>query len=250
MTTYTTPHLANGLSDRNVRSSEKESNTTRARTATPVYKTAAVSDEGALLADAHTPDWQPNKSGGVPKVAIGVLGAALIGAAAVAALMLAPSDKVTKTVNPAPIATAATQDAAASAATTDAATDAAVSQMNQQAPAAGPATAAPATTDDTSAQAATPAPVARTPVITAPVARVPHRTHEAPVPVVTPPVNAMPAPVVTPAQPVVTPSPAPQQPDSTAPAMQQIPAAPTVTPATPANPAPTPDTGSNPGGNQ
>jgi hypothetical protein len=267
MTTYTPPHFANGLSDRNVRPSEKESNTRRARTVTPVYPAAAVNDEGAILADAYTPDWQPQKAKGMPKAAIGVFGAAVIGGIAVAALMLAPADKVTKNVVPDPIAAAAAQNtsSASTLANADqqtAAADAAVSQIDRQAPAAGPA----ANADNAAMQAAvhpTPAPVVQAPAISTPAARVSHRAvapataapaTTAPATDSAPAVNAVPAPVVAPDA-VTTPSPTPASPDTPPAAMQQTPAAPTVVPAPPAptadpTPAPaTPDSGSTPAGN-
>ncbi len=234
MTTYTTPQFANGLPDRNVRS-ERES-FDRTRPAAAVNRTAGVSGEGPALAAGPTPDWQPGASKGVPKAAIGALGAALVGGVALAIVLMAPSNKVTKTVMPDPVA----QAAAANAATqkSNEATDAAVKRMNDQAPAAG--TAAPVdlavTTEQRAAPDAVPAPVQAVipqapPVANAPVAHPPR--HAAPV--------AKPAPVVTPDAPAAaTPSVEPQ-----APAMQQTPAAPTVTPEAP-KPAPVQSTPATP----
>lgn len=231
MTTYTTPHFATGLPDRNVRS---ESSQVRPRPATAAtYRTAGVSDEAAALADGPTPDWQPGASSkGVPKAAIGALGAALVGGVALAIVLLAPSNKVTKPVLPDPVA-----QAAATAKAPDA-TAAATEQMTQQPPAAG-------ITADAPAAVAVPAPVqavipSAPPVANAAVARVPRHAPEA---VATPRVAPQPkaaAPVVTPDVPAaaVTP-PADVQP----PAMQQTPPAPTVAPSDPSPaPAATPDT--------
>ena len=123
MTTYTTPQFATGITDRNLRS---EPTINRARPATAAtYRTAGVTNESALMADGQTPDWQPGAAkGGVPKAAIGAMGAALVGGIALAIVLMAPSNKVTKQVLPDPIA----QAAAANTATekSDAATEAAV----------------------------------------------------------------------------------------------------------------------------
>ena len=239
MTTYTTPHFATGLPDRNVRSESGN----RARPATAAtYRTAGVSNEAAVLADGPTPDWQPGASKGVPKAAIGALGAALVGGIALAVVLMAPSNKVTKQVLPDPIAQATANNAATQKANDS--TEAAVGSMDKQAPAAGGDAAAMQQAAPAAADAAVPAPVqavvpAAPPVVNAPVARV--AKHPA-APVATPkvapqPVQSAPAvaPDVTPA-PVVTP-PADVQP----PAMQQTPDTTTVTPLAPA-PAPTPDT--------
>ena len=246
MTTYTTPQFATGASDRALN---------RARPASAAtYRTAGVSNEAAILADGPTPDWQPGVAkGGVPKAAIGALGAALVGGIALAIVLLAPSNKVTKQVMPDPIAQATAQNNAAQKSVDS--SDAAVNELNSNAPAAGNATAAkdasatqpaavPATTATPAAAAAVPAPVQSvtpdaTPVANAPVARV-QKHAAAPVARAVPqPTPAAPAaPVVTPdvpAAPSVTP-PA----DVQAPAMQQTPDTPTVTPSTPA-PTPTPD---------
>ncbi len=236
MTTYTTPHFATGVPDGNVRPNPAPA---RARPATAApYRTAGVTNEAALMAEGQTPDWQPGASKGVPKVAIGALGAALVGGVALAIVLMAPSNKVTKPVLPDPIAQAAATNAA-TAKSTDS-TDAAVNQMDKQAPAAGvePTTSqAASTATDPAPAAAVPAPVeavvpAAPPVVNAPVARVPKAKAKATPRIVTP------APVATPDVPArtVTP-PADVQP----PAMQQTPDAPTMTPSTPA-PVPTPDT--------
>jgi len=253
MTTYTTPHFATGVSDRNLR---PEPTTSRARPASAaLYRTAGVSNEAAMLADGPTPDWQPGVAkGGVPKVAIGALGAALVGGAALAIVLLAPSNKVVKQVTPDPIATASAQNAAAQK-SVDAST-AAVNELDKNPPAAGNAAAATdaATTDtrtttattttkvDTTPALAVPAPVKAVIPHEAPVANAPvAREHHAKTTVTTP--RAAPQPQQT--APAVTPEaqtpPAPVQ----APAMQQTPENPTVTPAptpapTPEMPAPTP----------
>ena len=235
MTTYTTPHFATGVSDGNVRPAP-----TRARTASAApYRTAGVTNEAALMAEGQTPDWQPGASKGVPKAAIGALGAALVGGVALAIVLMAPSNKVTKQAMPDPIAQAAATNAAAAKSADG--TDAAVDQMDKQAPAAGaePTTSqAASAAADTAPAAAVPAPVeavvpAAPPVANAPVARAPkaHATPRVatPAPVVTPDTPDVPAQTVTP--------PADIQP----PAMQQTPDSSTVSPSTPA-PAPTPDT--------
>jgi hypothetical protein len=240
MTTYTTPHFATGPSDRNVRTESLN----RARPASAAtYRTAGVSDEAAALADGPTPDWQPGASKGVPKAAIGALGAALVGGVALAIVLMAPSNKVTKQVMPDPIAQATAQTAAAQKSVDS--TDAAVSQMENQAPAAGNVAATDAANAAAAATAAqpavVPAPVQSVtpdapPVATAPVARVPRHTvapRVAPQPVQN-------APVVTPDAPAPTVTPPA---DVQAPAMQQTPDAPTVTPSVPMpTPTPTPDT--------
>jgi hypothetical protein len=241
MTTYTTPHFATGLPDRNVRSESGN----RARPASAAtYRTAGVSDEAAVLADGPTPDWQPGASKGVPKAAIGALGAALVGGVALAIVLMAPSNKVTKQVLPDPIAQATASNTATQKANES--TEAAVSSMDKLAPAAGTDAAAtqqaaPAATDTT-----VPAPVQAViptapPVANAPVARV---TKHPVAPVATPkvaPHAVQSAPVVTPD---VAPAPAVTPPaDVQPPAMQQTPDTTTVTPLAPAPaPAPTPDT--------
>ena len=236
MTTYTTPHFATGLPDRNVRSESGN----RARPATAAtYRTAGVSDEAAVLADGPTPDWQPGASKGVPKAAIGALGAALVGGIALAIVLMAPSNKVvTKQVLPDPIAQATASNAATQKANDS--TEAAVSSMDKLAPAAGTDAAATQQAAPAATDTAVPAPVqavipTEPPVANAPVARAtkhpvtpkvaPHPVQNAPA--VTP--DVAPAPVVTP--------PADVQP----PAMQQTPDTTTVTPLAPA-PEPTPDT--------
>jgi hypothetical protein len=251
MTTYTTPHFANGVSDRNLRP-EPSINRTRPASAAP-YRTAGVSNEAAMLADGPTPDWQPGVAkGGVPKVAIGALGAALVGGVALAIVLMAPSSKVVKPVQPDPIATASAQNAAAQK-SVDSST-AAVNELEKNPPAAGstpatPETAAATETKTTTAttttkvdsapELAVPAPVKAVtphapPVANAPVAREHHakatvaEPRVAPQPQHTAPDVAAPAPAVTPPA------------DVQAPAMQQTPDTPTVTPAP--TPAPTPDT--------
>jgi hypothetical protein len=245
MTTYTTPHFATGIPDRSNVRPDPALNRARTASAAP-YRTAGVTNEAALMSDGQTPDWQPGVSKGVPKAAIGALGAALVGGVALAIVLMAPSNKVTKQVMPDPIAQAAA-DNTAPAKSADASTDVAVNQMDKEAPAAGN-TAAAATTSTAAtaagAEPVAPAPVQAVipdapPVTNAPVA---HVTKAKAAPVATPRVAPQPvqsAPVVTPdttITPTVTP-PADVQP----PAMQQTPETPTVTPSTPA-PAPTPDT--------
>ena len=238
MTTYTTPHFATGLPDRTVRTESGD----RARPATAAtYRTAGISNEAAVLADGPTPDWQPAASKGVPKAAIGALGAALVGGVALAIVLMAPSNKVTKQVLPDPVAQASAQNAAAEKSV--ASTEAAVNEMEKSAPAAGNAAAADATaaTQQPAPVAAIPAPVQAViphapPVANAPVAHLPKHTVA---PKAAPqPVQSAPAvmPEVTPT-PVVTP-PADVQP----PAMQQTPETSTVTPLVPTPAQPTPDT--------
>ena len=240
MTTYTTPHFATGNSDRNVRP-EPALNRARPASAAP-YRTAGVTNEAALMSDGQTPDWQPGAAKkGVPKAAIGALGVAIIGGAALAIVLLSPSDKVTKQVMPDPIAQATAQNTAAQKSVDSSA--AAVDQLNNNPPAAGDASSTQQPAAATAAPApAVPAPVQAAipdapPVVNAPVARVHHTP--APAPRVAPQPVQQSAPAVTPdppAAPVVTP-PADVQP----PAMQQTPDTPTVTPSAP-TPAPTPDT--------
>jgi hypothetical protein len=250
MTTYTTPHFATGLPDGNLRPESWQ----RARPADAApYRTAGVSNEAAAeaaaYADGPTPDWQPGVSRGVPKAAIGALGAALVGGVALAIVLMAPSNKVSRpaSTNPAAQATASNDAGQRS-------TDAAIGQMDQQAPAAGTRAAADATAAQQAAPAAAtlapaaPAPAqavtpAAPPVAQAPVARAPKHApaaRVAPVPVhdetpaVTP--DAAPAPMVAPPA------------DVRPPAMQQTPDTTTVTPSLPA-PAPTapaPDTPASP----
>jgi hypothetical protein len=241
MTTYTTPHFANGPSDRNVRPASESLNRARPAPAAATHRTAGVSNEGAALAQGPTPDWQPGAAkGGVPKAAIGALGAALVGGVALAIVLMAPSNKVSKQVASDPIAqNAVTQKSVDS-------TDAAVKQLDDQAPAAGAAADATAAQQraqdatDAAQPAAAPAVIPQAaPVANAPVARMPRHT----VAPVAPP-RVAPQPVQTQEQaPVVAPA---VQAQPQAPAMQQIPDAPTVTPSVPtpapADPAPAPAT--------
>ena len=227
MTTYTTPQFATGHSD--LRS---EPSRTRPASAAS-YRTAGVSNEAAAMQAGQTPDWQPGASKGVPKAAIGAMGAALVGGVALAIVLMAPSNKVVKHVQPDPIAQAQADNAAA--AKSVAATDAAVDQLDKNAPAAGEAASQAVLAAPEASAAAVPAPVQNVipdapPVAKAPVARVPKHTAA---PRSTPQHDT---PAATTDTPAVTP-PADVQP----PAMQQTPAAPTVTPSVP-TPAPTPDT--------
>lgn len=246
MTTYNTPQFATGPSD-------LRSETPRTRTAPAAnYRTAGVSNEAAAMRDGQTPDWQPGASKGVPKAAIGALGAALVGGVALAIVLMAPSNKVVKHVQPDPIAQAQAENAAAQK--TVASADAAVSELDKNAPAAGNAASQAAqAAQEASAvaaqAAAIPAPVQAAvpdapPVATAPVA---HPPKHVATPRVAPQRSAPPAaaktdvptPVDTPA---VTPVETPQA-DVQPPAMQQTPDTTTVTPTVP-TPAPstTPDT--------
>ena len=93
MTTYTTPHPATG-------SSNPRSDMPRIRPASAAtHRTADASMRGG-----PTPGWQPGASKGVPKAAVGVVGAALVGGIALAITLLAPSSKVVKHAQPDPIA--------------------------------------------------------------------------------------------------------------------------------------------------
>ena len=235
MTTYTTPHFATGNSDLR---SEPPLTRTRPASAAP-YRTAGVSNEAAVMADGPTPDWQPAAAkGGVPKAAIGALGAALVGGAALAIVLLAPSNKVTKQVQPDPIAQASAQK------TVDPA-DAAVTELDKNAPAAGTtADSQAAAAAQQASAAAVPAPVQNVipdapPVVNAPVARLPRHVTPTPRPAAE---RTAPAPTPdVPAQSVTPPA------DVQPPAMQQTPDTTTVTPSVPATPpAPTPDTGTAP----
>jgi hypothetical protein len=243
MTTYTTPHFATGPSDLR---SEPPPTRTRPASAAP-YRSAGVSNEAAVMADGPTPDWEPGVSkGGVPKAAIGALGAALVGGAALAIVLLAPGNQATRHLQPGPVAQAAAQNSAAQK-TVDSA-DAAVNQLDQSAPAAGETAASQAAAAAQQASvaaaqaAAVPAPTQNAipdapPVADAPVARAPR--HIAPTPRPAPAAERT-APAPTPDLPArsVTP-PADVQP----PAMQQTPDTTTVTPSAPATPpAPAPDT--------
>lgn len=232
MTTYNTPHFATGNSD--LRS--EPSRTRPASAAT--YRSAGVTNEAAVMRDGPTPDWQPGASRGVPKAAIGAVGAALVGGIALAVVLMAPSNKVTKVVQPDPIAQSRAGNDAAQKPV--ASTDAAVGELDRNAPAAGNAASQAALAAQEAsaiaAQATAPAPVQNavpdaSPVANAPVAHAPRHVstpRPAPAAAKTP---DTPAPAVTP--------PAAVQP----PAMQQTPDTPTVTPSEPA-PAPstTPDT--------
>lgn len=177
MTTYTTPHFATGSSDRNVR---PEPSLNRARPASAAtYRTAGVTNEAALMSDGQTPDWQPGVSKGVPKAAIGAIGAALVGGVALAIVLLSPSNKVTKQVMPDPIAQATAQNVAAQKSVDS--SDAAIQDINSNPPAAGSTAATDAAAAAATQQAATPA---AAPVVPAPVQAV---TPDAP-PVVNAPV--------------------------------------------------------------
>jgi len=234
MTTYNTPQFATGNSD-------LRSETPRTRPASAAtYRTAGVSSEAAAMRDGQTPDWQPSASKGVPKAAIGAVGAALVGGVALAIVLMAPSNKVVKHVQPDPIAQAQAANAATQKSV--ASTDAAINELDKNAPAAGNAGAAAAEAASTAATqaAAVPAPVQAAvpeapPVVTAPVARAP---KHAPTSRVAPQHGAA-AKTDVPADTGAVTPPA----DVQAPAMQQTPDTPTVTPSVPAPaPTPTPDT--------
>jgi len=234
MNTYNTPQFATGNSD--VRTETPRTRPASAAT----YRTAGVSNEAAAMRVGQTPDWQPGASKGVPKAAIGAVGAALVGGVALAIVLMAPSNKVTKHVQPDPIAQAQAENAAAQKSV--ASTDAAVNELEKNPPAAGNAAALAA--QDASAAAATQAAVPAqdvkpdaTPAPTAPVApSARHVTTQR----VAPQRSAPPAAKTdTPADAPATTPPA----DVQAPAMQQTPDTPTVTPSEPAPaPSPTPDT--------
>ena len=253
MTTYQTPHFATGPSV-NAPRSEPTFNRTRPASAAP-YRTAGVTNEAALMADGQTPDWQPGVSKGVPKAAIGALGAALVGGVALAIVLMAPSNKVVKQAQPDPIAQATAQNADAQR--TVASADAAVNDLEKNPPAAGATTAAQPTVPEAApaatataapavppvVQGATPEarPVANAPVAHAARQPAPARPAAAPQAERTAPAATPDAPAQAPA-PVVTP-PA----DVQAPATQQTPDTPTVTPTEPTPaPAQTPDTGNAP----
>jgi len=265
MTTYTTPHFATGGNAR----PEPSLNRARPDSGAP-YRTAGVTNEAAAMAamaDGRTADWQPGVSqGGVPKAAIGVLGAALVGGVALAIVLMAPSNKVVKHVQPDPIAQATAENQAAQKSVDS--TSAAVNEMEKNAPAAGnlPANADATATDtktttstattkvDTSTAPAAPAPVQAVIPHAPPVVHEQHEHHAkattsttrvAPQPQqqAAPQPQQQVAPTVAPAVTPDVPAPAPvvtPPADVQAPAMQQTPDAPTVTPAP--TPAPTPDT--------
>ena len=239
MTTYDTPHFATGNSD--LRSATPR---TRPASAAP-YRTAGATTEAAAMRDGPTPDWQPGASRGVPKAAIGAVGAALVGGIALAIVLMAPSNKVTKAAQPGQVVAQAKAEND-TAQKSLAATDAAVNELDRNAPAAGNAASQAAqAAQEASAvatQAAVPAPAQNVvpdapPVANAPVAHAPkHATPSRAAPQHTAPAAAK---TDTSAD---TPAATPPA-DVQAPAMQQTPDTPTVTPSVPA-PAPTttPDT--------
>ena len=251
MTTYTTPNVSSGLTDRGVRNVSGNEQINGAprdlrdlRGPAPGVRrepSLAAAPGPVDVAAVRTADWSPGGTRGVPKAAIGVVGAALVGGVALALVLIGPGDKVVKPASQTVAMAPAAHGPAASAATADPTVDNAVAQMDQQPTAAGPTAAtAPADTsagDDASTQP-TPAPVA--------ARAAPKADKPAPVPRATTHHSAA---TQAPAhgaddQAVVTPSTDAQQPSSQAPAMQQTPAAPTVTPDTPH--APAPDQGATP----
>jgi hypothetical protein len=128
MSTYNTPQKSNGVSGRSARVALDKETVARAR-ATP---------------------WEPGAASGAPRVLVGLVGAGLIGAVAVAIVLLSPSH-VAKPVHADPAAV--TQPAPAAAAAPSAETLAA--QMNAEPAAAGkaadtptPSAAKPAPADD------------------------------------------------------------------------------------------------------
>jgi hypothetical protein len=257
MTTYTTPNVSSGLTDRGVRDvsgTEQINDNGAARDLRDLRgpvpddrrEPSLAAARGPVdVAGVRTAEWSPGGTRGVPKAAIGVVGAALVGGVALALVLIGPGDKVVKPASQAVAMAPASQGPAASAATADPTVDNAVAQLDQQPTAAGPAAAAaPADTaaqDDASTQA-TPAPAPAPAAAKAPNAEAP-----APAPRATThrsTATRTPADDAANRQPVATPSTDAQQPSSQAPAMQQTPAAPTVTPDTPSTPAP--DQGATP----
>jgi len=240
MTTYDTPHFATGNSD--LRS---ETPRTRPASAAP-YRTAGVATEAAAMRDGPTPDWQPGASKGVPKAAIGAVGAALVGGVALAIVLMAPSNKVTKPAQPGSVVAQAKAENDA-AQKSVAATDAAVNELDRNAPAAGNAAsqavqAAQEASAAAAAQAAVPAPLQTAVPEAPPVADVPvaHAPRHGTTPRVAPQHTA-PAAAKTDTS-ADTPAATPPA-DVQAPAMHQTPDTPTVTPSVPATaPATTPDT--------
>jgi len=146
MTTYTTPHLATGNSD-------LRSEPPRTRPAPAgVRRSAGIPQEAAEMRDGRTPDWQPGASKGVPKAAVGALGAALVGGIALAVVLMAPSNKVVRHAQPDPIAQARAGNDAAAAAPAN--VQAPATQQTPDTSTVTPSTPAPAapTTPDTPAQ--------------------------------------------------------------------------------------------------
>jgi hypothetical protein len=103
MTTYTPPHPATAHAN-------PRPDMPRIR---PARRAVGASNETDALRDGPTPGWQPGASKGVPKAAVGVAGAALVGGVALALMLLAPSAKVVKHAQPDPIAEARAGNAAA-----------------------------------------------------------------------------------------------------------------------------------------
>ncbi|MBW8757605.1 MAG: hypothetical protein JF586_08350 [Burkholderiales bacterium] len=192
------------------------------------------------MRDGPTPDWQPGASKGVPKAAIGAVGAALVGGVALAIVLMAPSNKVTKSAQPGPVVAQAKAENDA-AQKSVAATDAAVSELDRNAPAAGNAASPVAQAVQAASAVAVPAPaqnvVPDTSEANPPVAHAPrHATASRAAPQRTAPAAAK---TDTSAD---TPAATPPA-DVQAPAMHQTPDTPTVTPSVPATaPTTTPDT--------
>ena len=266
MTTYSTPHFANGLPDRNVRpATGTESNNFHARDASLRAPLASATRPPSACQRAGRRNGSRTATRAFPKAAIGVLGAALIGGLAVAARPAVAGQPChaerhagcRRRRRAAEFRCATAPVAKAAANGTDA-----VTRMDEE-PAVGGNTAAADTapTQSSAQPAAAPAPVAA-PVAPATVAPTVARHLRAPggapivapAPVVTPPADTVAKPHV-PDRSVIAPAPAMPQPEPAAPAMQQTPDATTLTPSMPApaptEPAPvTPDAGSSPGGNQ
>lgn len=265
MTTTTTPNVSPGLSDRGVRdvSGDEPIHRAPATAAGPRdlrdLRDPALGErrEPALdapagpvdVAGVRTAEWAPGGVHGVPKAAIGVLGAALVGGVALAIVLIGPGDKVVKPASQSVAMAPAAPGPAASAATADPTVNNAIEQMNQQPSAAGPGAAAAAQDASAAGDASTPAvPAAQaTPPAPAPATARAEKggkptqrpTHHAAATQAPPPAAA-----ATGDQAVATPSTTPQPSQPPAPAMQQTPAAPTVNADTP--PAPAPEPGATP----
>jgi hypothetical protein len=254
MTTTTTPNVSPGLSDRGVRAVSGDEQINRAPRDLRDLREPAPADrrEPSLaaprgpvdVAGVRTAEWSPGGTRGVPKAAIGVVGAALVGGVALALVLIGPGDKVVKPASRTVAMAPASPGPAASTAGADPTVDSAVAQMDQQPTAAGPAAAtAPADTsshDDASTQA-TPAP--------APAATGAAKAdRSAPAPRATTHHAAARQASTGDAddQAVATPSSDTSQPSAQEPAMRQTPAAPTATPDTQPAPAPAPDQGATP----
>jgi len=239
MTTYNTPHFATGNSD--LRS---EPPRTRPASAVP-YRNAGVANEAAAMRDGPTPDWQPGASKGVPKAAIGAVGAALVGGVALAIVLMAPSNKVTKVAQPGPVAQAKAETDAAQKSV--AATDAAVNELDRNAPAAGNSASQAVQSAQEASAVAVPAaaqnvvpdspPVSDTPAVHAAKHAAPRAAPQRTAPAAAKTDTSADVPAAAPPADVQAPAA-----DVQAPAMHQTPDTPTVTPSVPATAPTTPDT--------